>query len=104
MAKIRIDDIAFWVLIALIIFVVLWKLVGSLTDTATLISVALFIIGSELLLWRALFSFDKKVSCGFMKIKYDIGNLKKDTEHKIDNLNNKLGNRFDNIESLIRKN
>jgi len=103
MAKIKIEDIAFWILIALIIFVVLWKLVGSPTDTATLISVALFIIGSEMLLWRALFSFDKKVSCGFIKIKYNIDILKKETDYKIDSLNNKLDNRFDNIESLIRK-
>ncbi|MFH1711148.1 MAG: hypothetical protein ABH840_02445 [Nanoarchaeota archaeon] len=103
MAKLKMEDIAFWILIALIIFVVLWKLVGSPTDTATLISVALFIIGSELLLWRALFSLDKKVACGFIKIKCDMVNLKKDTDYKIDSLNNKLDNRFDNIESLIRK-
>ena len=103
MAKIRIEDIAFWILIALIIFVILWKLVGSPTVTATMISVALFIIGSELLLWRSLFSFDKKVACGFIKIRYNIDSLKKDTDYKIDSLNNKLDNRFDNIESLIRK-
>ena len=87
-AKITAGDIAFWILVALIVAVAVWKLVGSPTDTAALIAVALFVVGSEILLWRALFSMDKKVSCGFMKIKYEISDIKKEMNMKLNNIEN----------------
>ena len=58
--KIRIQYIIFWILIALIIGVALWKLVGSPTDTSALISVSLFIAGSEILIWKAIFKIEKR--------------------------------------------
>jgi len=90
MARIRIEDIAFWILIALIIFVVLWKLVGSPTDTATLISVALFIIGSEILIWKAIFGIEKKTAISFLKIKHYIDNNNKDLKNCMENNHKEL--------------
>jgi hypothetical protein len=97
--KLKINDILFWILIALILAVILWKLFGSPTDIATIIAITLFLIGSEMLIWRALFAIDKKTSLGFMKMKNDMNLLKNDINNKFDNLNNKLNN----LENLIRR-
>lgn len=74
MAKIRIEDIAFWILMALIVGVAIWKIVGSPTDTAALISVALFISGSEILIWKAIFGIEKRTAVGFIRIKNELSN------------------------------
>lgn len=94
----RIENIVFWILIALIIGIAIWKLFGSPTDTAALISIALFVAASEILLWRALFLIDKKTSIGFLKIKIKLTNTENNFNNKLDNLDNKLNN----IENLIR--
>ncbi|MBU3912529.1 MAG: hypothetical protein KKB21_02110 [Nanoarchaeota archaeon] len=91
-ARITAGDIAFWILIALVVCIAVWKMVGSPTDTAALISVSLFIIGSEILLWKTLFSIDKKVACGFIKMKYDM-----------DNKFNQINNKLESIDNLIRR-
>lgn len=62
--------------------VAIWKLVGSPTDTAALISITLFVAGSEIILWKALFKTDKRTEIGFIKIKNDINNLKEDINKK----------------------
>ena len=95
----RIENILFWILMVLIVGIAIWKLFGSPTDTATLISIALFIATSEILLWRALFSIDKKTSIGFLKIKNKLTNTENSFNNKFDNLDNKLNN----IENLIKK-
>ena len=64
-----INNILFWTLIILIIWIAIWKLIGSLTDTAALVTIALFVVSSELLIWKALFRIDNKNYKGFMKIK-----------------------------------
>lgn len=87
--KLKIEDILLWIIIALLILLAIWKLIGSPTDTASLIAIALFVAGSEILLWKSIFSTDKKISIGFIKIRNDIKSL-----------NDKIGN----IESLIRRN
>lgn len=95
----RIENILFWILIALIVGIAIWKLFGSPTDTATLISIALFVATSEILLWRALFSIDKRTSIGFLKIQNKLIN----TENNFNNKLNNLGNKLNNIENLIKK-
>lgn len=90
--KIKLEDILLWIFIALLIGLALWKLFGSPTDTASIIAIALFIAGSEILIWRTLFKIDKKTSLGFMKLSNDIKN-------KINKTNNKL----DNIERIISR-
>lgn len=85
--KLKPEDIMFWILIMLIVGVAIWKLVGSPTDTATLIAVILFFASSELLIWRKMFEIEKKTAVSFIKIgnelKEDIHNL----DMKIEKLN-----------------
>ena len=90
--KIKIERILFWLLIALLIGLAIWKLFGSPTDTASIIAVALFAAGSEILIWRALFNIDKKTSMGFMRLSNDMNN-------KFSRITNKL----ENIERMIAK-
>ena len=97
--KIRIEDIMFWILIALIIGVAIWKLIGSPTDTATLISVALFFVGSEILLWKTFFSVEKKTAISFIKIKGEI-----EKQYSKVNINlNEINLDINNIKSSINK-
>lgn len=86
---VKIDDVLFWVLIALIAGIAIWKLFGSPTDTATLISVALFVAGSEILIWKSLFNIDKRACLGFEKIKNDLNRFSR-LDNKIEIMNNKL--------------
>lgn len=82
---VKIEDLLFWILMALIVGVAIWKIIGSPTDTAALISLALFIAGSEILIWRAIFGIDKRTSIGFIRIKNELNNNRKDvTEIKTD--------------------
>ena len=85
--KIKIEDVLFWMIIILIIVVAIWKLIGSPTDTATLISIALFIASSEILLWKAIFSIEKKTLLGFVKIKNDLDKQQMNLNFKLDKLN-----------------
>ena len=96
---VKIEDILFWILIALIVGIALWKLFGSPTDIATLVSVSLFFAGSEILLWRALYSIDKKTIISFMRINNDINNLRVELSGKIENIHKNL----ENIENLIKR-
>ncbi len=91
--KMKIEDIIFWLIIALIVGVAVWKMIGSPTDTSALIAVSLFVAGSEILIWKAMFNIDKKTSVGFIKIKNELENIKISS----DNLNRKI----DNIKNLI---
>lgn len=90
--KMKIEDIIFWIIMSLIVGVAIWKMIGSPIDTAALIAVTLFIAGSEILIWKALFNMDKKTALGFEKIRRNIDN-------KFLEVNNKLNN----VQSLIRK-
>src|SRR3989344_4863896 len=74
--KIKTEDIIIWTAIIIIIAIAIWKLVGSPTDTAALISITLFIAVSELSLWKKMFLMEKKTEVGFMKVKENI-NLSK---------------------------
>lgn len=82
----RIENILFWFLILLIVGTALWLLHGSPPETDALISIALAVTASELLLWKTLFSMDnklsqkvfdidKKTALGFANIKNDISNM-----------------------------
>ena len=71
---VKIEDIIFWLLIIGIIAVAIWMLHGSPTETNALISLAIFVAGSEILLWKALFSMDKRTAIGFERTKNDINN------------------------------
>ena len=91
--RLKAEHIMFWVLIALIIGTAIWKLVGSPTDTATLISAVLFFAGSEILLWKTLFSIEKKTAIGFMKMKSQIEKQNLNINNKLDKIQNSLSKR-----------
>ena len=79
---VKIEDIIFWILILSIIAIALWMLSGSPTETNALISIALFVSASELMLWKTLFKIDKKTSVGFIKVQTKLEHI----ENKLDNI------------------
>ncbi len=91
----KINDILFWILIALIVGVAILLLIttNSPLEVDALISFALFISASEILLWRAIFGIDKKTSVSFEKVKW-----------KIERLDNNMNRQFLEIKNLIKKN
>lgn len=72
----KLENLLLWILILLTISIALWKIFGSPTDTASLIAIALFIAGSEILLWKQLFKIEKNVSIGFIKLKQELNQIK----------------------------
>ena len=92
MANIKIEDIAFWIIISLIIGLAIWMLSGSRTDTSAIIAICAFVAGSEILIWRTIFKFDSKATTGFEKVKTDIKLLE-----------NNLTNELKNIQKEIKK-
>ena len=126
---VKIEDALFWILIAMIVGLAIWKLFGSPTDTAALVSITLFVATSEGLIWRILAKNDKKTCVGFERIKGEFKMVKKDIDNcvtyvtyfsqfsicitaniynlshaviHINNLEFNLNKRLDNIETLIR--
>ena len=93
--KIEIDDMMFWALILAAIAVILWLLHGSPTSESALISIGLFVISSEIFLWKKYFQLDKNAAVSFIKLKNDLNNLKKGQEE--------TNNRLDNIEKLLKR-
>lgn len=93
--KIKIENILFWIAILLIIALAIWKLIGSPTDTNSLVSIALFIASAVILLWQVSFNTEKKI----MKVenKTTIGFI--NVKHELEKINDKLNN----IENLIKK-
>ncbi len=74
--KIKIEDILIWILILGVIAVSLWLLSGSPVETNALISIAIFVATSELLLWKKIFGIDKDIAVSFTNLKRDIKELK----------------------------
>ena len=88
----KIKDIIFWLIIAFIIGIALWLLSGSPPEINAIISITLAVAASELILWKELFKTDSKTTMGFIKVK-----------HEIDNFRKEINQRLDNIENLIKK-
>jgi len=74
--KVKVEDIAFWVIIALIIATAIWLLSGSPPEVNALVSIALFVAASELLIWKKLFSIENDTAVSFIKLKSDIKEIK----------------------------
>lgn len=74
--KVKIDDIVFWILIFAAFGVILWLLHGSPTLENGLVSIGLFLLSSQLFLWRKYFEMDKNTAVSFVRLKSDIGLLK----------------------------
>ena len=90
MVKIRIEDIVFWILVFATISVMIWKLFGSPTDIGTIMGVGTFLLTSEILIWKKIFSIESKTAIGFIKVK-----------HNLESMENRINNRFDKIEDSL---
>lgn len=97
--RIRIEDVLFWILILVSTAIIIWKLFGSPTDLATIISVGTFLITSEILLWKYVLKIDKNTSMEFMRVKnsflrvkHEIEKFRIDVDHRFDIIENKLDN------------
>ena len=98
----KIESILFWILIFLIVGIAVWMLVGSPTLEAGLVSIGLFVASSEILLWKFLFSIDKRTLVRFEKVRNkldlvrnDISLMKCDinsVDLKINNINSNMLN------------
>jgi len=91
----KIDDIAFWILILAAIAIILWLASGSPTTESALITIGLFIISSEIFLWKKYFGMDKNVAVSFTKLKNNLNNLSQGQE--------RIENRLNNIENLLKR-
>lgn len=87
---IKIEDIIFWLLIIAIVAIALWLLSGSPPEIDALITIALFVAASELLIWRKIFSIEKNTTIGFMRVKHDMNKGFSDVNNKLNNIDNKL--------------
>ena len=95
----KIEHILFWILILAVVGIALWMLFGSPTLEAGLISIGLFIVGSEILLWRTFFAFDKKTAVGFERVKLDFERV----NDKLGNIKNDINEIKDNVISINKK-
>ena len=83
---IKIEDIILGMLIMAIVAIALWLLSGSPPETDALIALALFVAASELLIWRNMFSIDKKTTVGFMNVKHNADKIRFEINNKLDKL------------------
>ena len=103
---IKIEDIIFWLLILAVIALAIWKLVGSPTDTAALIAIALFLVSAIVDTRKKVHYMDKKTEAGFVKIKKDLEIIKIKIDHKFDNMDNRfndINKRLNGLEALIKR-
>jgi len=96
---VKIEDILFWVFIAIIIGTALWLLHGSPPEMNAIITIGLAAAGSELLIWKTLFKIDKNTAIGFLKAKQDLNLM----ENRINQTLNNINNKSDNIEKKLSK-
>ncbi len=82
----KIEHIIFWILILSIIGISVWLAFCSPSFETSLLTVAIFFAGSEILLWKFLFFYDKKTAVGFEKVRGDL---------KV------MGNKFESIENRL---
>ena len=102
MVKIKLEDIVFWILIIVIVAIIVWKLFGSPSDTAILMTSVLFMISIILTLWKKVYNIERKTEVGFMKVRGDLNTIKIDINYMrkdINSINNKLENIQDNLIS-----
>lgn len=96
---IKIQDIIFWIIIGLIIGLAIWLISGSPTTESGLISLALFVAASEILLWKALFKIDMNTSIGFLKVKKELQIMKYKFDSNMHDIKKDIGE----IKRMIKK-
>ena len=93
--KLKAEDWVFFIVIALMILIALWLLSGSPPIDNAIITLFIYVVTSDLLLWRKVYSIDKNTTIGFMKVKNDFNKI----NNRLDNIDTKLNN----IEKLIKR-
>lgn len=93
---IKIEDIIFWSLIIAIVSIALWLISGSPPEIDALITIALFVAASEMLIWRKIFSIEKNIAIGFMRVKHDMNKGFSDVNNRFNTINNKLDKIIEN--------
>lgn len=96
--EIKIEDIIFWIVIIAIIGLIIWKLFGSPTDLATIITIASLLAMGELSLLKKVYNLERKVAVGFTRVSLDMNLIRNDIKHHL----NYINKRFDNLENLIK--
>lgn len=96
---IKIQDLLFWIIMGLIIGLAIWLVSGSPTIESGLVSLALFVVASEILLWKALFKMDKNTSIGFFKVKKEIQVMKYKLERDMQDIKENIGE----IKRMMKK-
>lgn len=86
--KLKLDDIVIWCLLLAIVVILLWLLHGSPTLESALISIGLFFVSSEILLWKKYFEIDKNTAVSFALMKNDLSHIRK---------------KVDGIEDLLKR-
>lgn len=66
------EDIAFWIIILILIGLAFWLFKGSPTTENAIISLIVFFVSSEMILWRKMFEIDKNTAVSFVRLKEEI--------------------------------
>ena len=72
------EDIIILTSIFLLMFVAVWSFYGLPTKTSVLIYLGIFLVASNILLWRRIFIMDKNTAVSFVKANYDIADIKRE--------------------------
>ena len=79
-----------------------WLFKGSPTTESAIISVAVFVATSEILLWRKMFEVEKNTAVSFVRMKGDITNIKNEVAH-VRNDTQTIKNDMGDIKKMIMK-
>ena len=97
--KVKLEDILIWIFIAIAIGAALWLLHGSPPEIDAVVAVGIAIGGSELLIWKKLFSVENKTSLSFLKLRSDIDKRFMHIENNFEKINIQLNS----IENKLRR-
>ncbi len=87
---VKLENILFWIFIAITVGTALWLLSGSPPEISAIITIGLSVAGSELLIWKSLFKIDKNTAVGFVKIKGELNNI----NYKLNEISDKLSKKW----------
>lgn len=74
------EDIAFWFIILLLIGLAFWLFKGSPTAENAIISLIVFFVSSEMILWRKVLEVDKNTAVSFAHVKAELKYINKNLD------------------------
>jgi len=96
---VKIEHILFWILILIIVGLLIWLAFGSPEFESSLIAIGIFVAGSEILIWKAFFSIDKRTAVGFERVKFGFERV----DNRLKNIENNVNDIKNNIVSINKK-